>query len=103
MAFEPELPWNSPKFRERKDTPWIAGCRWLQSWWREQQQIQPGERTDISETLVGAMFPVDTDAECNFFGPNVIAALEDRVINGAEFGVVPTEVLFRSLLEKQVL
>ncbi|MDP1795612.1 MAG: hypothetical protein Q8K63_15855, partial [Acidimicrobiales bacterium] len=101
--FEPELPWDSPKFREKKDTPWMAGCRWLASWWREQGGFQPGERTDISETLVGAMFPVDTDAEHNFFGPNVTASLEDRVLEGAEFGVVSTEVLFRSLLEKQVL
>ncbi len=102
-VFEPEMPWDSPKFREKNDTQWMAGCRWLASWWREQQGHQPGERTDISETLVGAMFPVGTDAEHNFFGPNATAALEHRVLEGAEFGVVATEVLFRSLLEKQVL
>jgi hypothetical protein len=103
VTFEPELPWDSPKFREKKNSSWTAGCRWLQSWWREQQRIQPGERTEISETLVGAMFPVDTDAEKNFFSPRVITSLEDRVIYGAEHGVVKTEVLFRSLLETQVL
>jgi hypothetical protein len=103
MSFEPELPWDSPKFREKKDTPWTAGCRWLASWWREQQGHQPGERSFVSESLVGAMFPFDTDAEHNFFSASVIAAVEDRVLNGAEFGVVDTEVLFRSLLETQVL
>lgn len=103
MSFEPELPWDSPKFREKKDTAWTAGCRWLASWWREQQGHQPGERNDISDTLVGAMLPLDSDAEDNFFSPRVITAVEDRVLNGAEFGVVATEVLFRSLLETQVL
>jgi hypothetical protein len=102
-GFHPELPWNSPKFRDKKDTEWTAGCRWLQSWWREQRGFQPGERTDISETLVGDKFPVGTDAEHNFFGPNVMQALEERVLNGAEYGVAPTEVLFRHLLEPHVL
>jgi hypothetical protein len=102
-GFRPELPWNSPKFRDKKDTEWTAGCRWLQSWWREQRGFQPGERTDISDTLVGDKFPVDTDAEHNFFGPRVMQALEERVINGAEFGVAPTDVLFRHLLDTQVL
>lgn len=103
MSFEPELPWDSPKFREKNDTPWTAGCRWLASWWREQQGIQPGERSFVSESLVGAMFPFDTGAEHNFFSPRVIASVEDRVLEGAEFGIVSTEVLFRSLLETQVL
>ncbi len=103
MDFEPELPWDSPKFRDKKDNAWTAGCRWLASWWREQGGHQPGEKTEISETLVGAMFPVGTEPENNFFGPRVIAALEDRVLEGASFGVVSTEVLFRSLLETQVL
>jgi PD-(D/E)XK nuclease superfamily protein len=102
-GFRPELPWNSPKFRDKKDTEWTAGCRWLQSWWREQRGFQPGERTDISDTLVGDKFPVDTDAEHNFFGQQVINALEERVLNGAEYGVVATDVLFRHLLEPQVL
>ncbi|MEY2417335.1 MAG: hypothetical protein QOG90_15 [Actinomycetota bacterium] len=101
--FEPELPWDSPKFREKKDTPWTAGCRWLASWWREQQGYQPGERNDISESLVGAMLPLDAEAEDNFYSPKVVTALEDRVIYGDDFGVVPTPVLFRSLLETQVL
>jgi hypothetical protein len=102
-GFHPELPWNSPKFRDKKDTEWTAGCRWLQSWWREQRGFQPGERTDISETLVGDKFPVDTDAEHNFFGPRVQQALEERVLNGAEYGVAPIDVLFRHLLDTQVL
>jgi hypothetical protein len=102
-GFKPELPWNSPKFRDKKDTEWTAGCRWLQSWWREQRGFQPGERTDISETLVGDKFPVDTDAEHNFFSQRVINALEERVLNGAEYGVASTEVLFRNLLDTHVL
>jgi hypothetical protein len=101
--FDPELPWDSPKFREKKDTAWTAGCRWLASWWREEQGYQPGERNDISESLVGAMLPLDAEAEDNFYSPKIITALEDRVIYGEDFGVVPTPVLFRSLLETQVL
>ena len=102
-GFAPEYPWNSPKFRERKDTPWTAGCRWLASWWREQQGHAPGERNDISETVVGAKLPLDAEAEDNFYSPKVITALEDRVIYGDDYGVAPTEVLFRDLLDTQVL
>jgi hypothetical protein len=102
-GFAPEFPWDSPKFRERKDTQWTAGCRWLASWWREQAGYQPGERNDISETLVGAKLPLDSEAEDNFYSPKIITALEDRVIYGEDYGVVPTEVLFRDLLETQVL
>lgn len=102
-GFAPEFPWDSPKFREKKDTPWTAGCRWLASWWREQQGYQPGERNDISETLVGAKLPLDAEAEDNFYSPKVITALEDRVIYGEDYGVAPTEILFRDLLDTQVL
>jgi hypothetical protein len=49
------------------------------------------------------MLPLDSEAEDNFYSPKVITALEDRVIYGEDFGVVPTHVLFRSLLETQVL
>lgn len=103
VEWEPEFPWNASKFKVKKDDAWAAGCRWLSSWWRESLRFQPGERSDMSESLVGWKLPFKAEAEDNFFGPKVVKAVENRLFYGSDDGIVPSDQLFRDLLESQTM
>jgi hypothetical protein len=95
------LPWDSPKFAEKNDNEWTAGCRWLQSWWREQQGHLAGELSQAIERSVASMLPVGTKPELNFYGPNVVRAMDERILNGTDIPFPTLDKLFRDLLSSQ--
>jgi hypothetical protein len=97
------LPWDSPKFAERNDNSWTAGCRWLQSWWREKEGFLPGELSQAIERPVASMLPLGTKPERNFYGANVVRAMDERILNGADIPMATLDKLFRDLLSSQTL
>jgi hypothetical protein len=94
-------PWDSPKFAERNDNAWTAGCRWLQSWWRQQQGHQAGELSQAIERPIASMLPLGTKPELNFYGPNVVRAMDERILNGTDIPMATLDKLFRDLLSSQ--
>ncbi|MDP1795613.1 MAG: hypothetical protein Q8K63_15860 [Acidimicrobiales bacterium] len=95
------LPWDSPKFKERDDNEWTAGCRWLQSWWREQEGFLAGELSQAIERPVASMLPLGTKPERNFYGANVVRAMDERILNGADFPMPTLDKMFRDLMSSQ--
>src|SRR5688572_20523135 len=94
-------PWDSPKFREKGDNEWTAGCRWLQSWWRESEGHVAGELSQAIERPVASMLPLGTKPERNFYGANVVRAMDERILNGADFPLAALDKMFRDLLSSQ--
>jgi hypothetical protein len=94
-------PWDSPKFAEKNDNAWTAGCRWLQSWWRQQQGHLAGELSQAIERPVASMLPLGTKPELNFYGPNVVRAMDERILNGADIPFPTLDKLFRDLMSSQ--
>lgn len=97
------LPWDSPKFAERNDNSWTAGCRWLQSWWRETEGHLPGELSQAIERPVASMLPLGIKPENNFYGPNVVRAMDERILNGADIPMATLDKMFRDLMSSQTL
>src|SRR5205085_638158 len=97
------LPWNSDKFREKNDNEWTAGCRWQQSWWREKEDHLAGELSQAIERPVASMLPLGTKPERNFYGPNVVRAMDERILNGAEFTLAVLDKMFRDLMSSQTM
>jgi hypothetical protein len=96
-----ELPWDSPKFKERDDSEWTAGCRWLQSWWRQKEGHLAGEFSQAIERPVASMLPIGTKPERNFYGANVVRAMDERILNGTDFPLAALDKMFRDLLSAQ--
>jgi hypothetical protein len=96
-----ELPWDSPKFKERDDSEWTAGCRWLQSWWRQKEGHLAGEFSQAIERPVASMLPIGTKPERNFYGANVVRAMDERILNGTDFPLATLDKMFRDLLSSQ--
>jgi hypothetical protein len=94
-------PWDSPKLAERNDNPWTAGCRWLQSWWRDQEGHLAGELSQAIERPVASMLPLGTKPERNFYGPNVVRAMDERILNGTDIPMPTLDKMFRDLLSSQ--
>lgn len=96
-----ELPWDSPKFKEKDDNQWTAGCRWLQSWWRHNEGFAAGEFSQAIERPVASMLPLGTPPERNFYGANVVRAMDERILNGTDFPLATLDKMFRDLLSSQ--
>lgn len=96
-----ELPWDSPKFKEKDDNEWTAGCRWLQSWWRQKEGYLAGEFSQAIERPVASMLPLGTKPENNFYGANVVRAMDERILNGTDFPLATLDKMFRDLLSSQ--
>ncbi|HVV38365.1 MAG TPA: hypothetical protein VHC63_17280 [Acidimicrobiales bacterium] len=94
-------PWDSPKFAEKTDNEWTAGCRWLQSWWRQQEGHLAGELSQAIERPVASMLPLGTKPERNFYGANVVRAMDERILNGTDIPMNTLDKLFRDLLSSQ--
>jgi hypothetical protein len=94
--------WDHPGWKER-DTPWTAGCRWLQSWWRANQlRLPPGELSAKRRgRFVASMLPLGTDRAANFFGTDVLAAFDSRLAEGNHSGIINEDRLLRNLLSSR--
>ncbi|MEY2472380.1 MAG: hypothetical protein QOK28_1709 [Actinomycetota bacterium] len=97
------LPWDSPKFAEKNDNAWTAGCRWQQSWWRNEEGHLAGELSQAIERPVASMLPLGTKPERNFYGANVVRAMDERILNGTDIPLATLDKLFRDLLSSQTL
>lgn len=94
--------WDDLRWRE-KDNAWTAGCRWLQSWWRENQLGFPaGElsKRDGSRR-VASMLPLDAPRDANFLVPSAAKAVDERLAEGNRSGIVDEDRLRRNLLSSQ--
>lgn len=94
--------WDDPHWRE-KDNAWTAGCRWLQSWWRENHLgLPPGEHSarNVSR-CVASMLPLDASRDANFLLPEVTKAVEARLAVPNRSGIVDEDRLRRNLLSSQ--
>ncbi len=59
--------WNHHRWLMKGDTDWIAGCRWLQAWWRDEHGWPPGPRTPSDERLVASMLNQGCDDKDPYF------------------------------------
>jgi hypothetical protein len=49
------------------------------------------------------MLPLGTKPERNFYGPNVVRAMDERILNGTDFPLATLDRMFRDLLSSQTL
>jgi hypothetical protein len=75
----------------------------LQSWWRDKEGFLPGELSQAIERPVASMLPLGTKPERNFYGPNVVRAMDERILNGTDIPMATLDKLFRDLLSSQTL
>ncbi len=84
MAIENGLPWDHPDLRVGEDTPWRAGCRLLQSWWRQEALglstygplSKPKADGEPEPRLVGSVLQLDAAPVANFLDPIVLEEVE---------------------------
>ena len=95
-------PWDASVWKER-DTGWAAGCRWLQSWWRENRlNLDPGEHSEgRPDRLVSSMLPIAAERDRNFLNREILAAVDARIDEGNHSGIIEKDRLFRNLLSSQ--
>jgi len=95
------LSWDDRRWVE-SDTPWAAGCRWLQSWWRAQVlNALPGPKSSSGGKLVCSMLPLDIGQAANFLGADIEAAVAARLSEGGHSGIIAKDRLYRNLLSSQ--
>jgi hypothetical protein len=93
--------WDDTGWSEGGDNSWTAGCRWLQSWWREQQGHLPGPRSNTDGRLVGSMLRFDAPEDANFLDREIVAAVKARLAEGDHSGIIEKDRLRRNLLSSQ--
>jgi hypothetical protein len=96
----PATPWDDLAWRE-SDNAWTAGCRWLQSWWREQNGFQPGPLSRSNARPVASMLDLDAPADANFLDERIATAVESRLAEGDHSGIIEQDRLRRNLLSSQ--
>lgn len=98
----PGTPWDDPAWREPTDTPWQAGLRALQAWWRsEVLQLPPGPfRQSDPDRLVASNLDFGAPSGANFLTPEAVEAVEARLTAGGG-GLVSEDRLRRMLLSSQ--
>lgn len=95
------LAWDDRRWVER-DTPWAAGCRWLQSWWRAHElRVPPGPKSKRDGGLVCSMLPLDIGEAANFLNSDVASAVAARLHEGGHSGIIEKDRLYRNLLSSQ--
>lgn len=105
------LPWDHPDLQVSGDTGWRAGCRLLQTWWRQEHlglaEYGPRDRPktpDAPQRLVGSMLPLNPNPPAsNFLTPEVVAEVEYRRARKGWGGMVQPDRLQRNLLSSQPL
>lgn len=102
-SFEDAPSCNDPRWIVRRDNPWTAGCRWLQSWWREHELgLPPGPLNPESpRPLIASMLPVGSDRGANFLGRQILDSVESRLDEGDHSGIIQRDRLYRNLLSSQ--
>lgn len=105
MAPTSTTAWDDSAWEEAADTPWAAGCRWLQAWWRKERlSAPPGpHRVSDPDRLVASMLPVDGWHDANFLNADVVAAVEQRLGQHDAGGLINPDRLRRNLLSSQPL
>jgi hypothetical protein len=82
MTEQQGLRWDDPELREPRDTDWAAGCRLLQTWWREEvlglDHYGPAKKAKPGR-LVGSMLPSDAGKGSNFLDPVVHQEVDARL------------------------
>lgn len=102
-AGEPDKAWDDPAWAEPRDTPWRAGCRWLQARWRaERLHLLPGPHRPGADPqrLVASMLPEHVDWTANFITPAAARAAQGLSSTHAG-GIVDEDRLRRNLLSSQ--
>lgn len=97
-----DTPWDDPAWAERSDSPWQAGLRWQQAWWRHHHlRIPPGPFSPARPgRLVSSTLALDADPDANFLSPEVAEAVKSRLVAGGG-GLVSEDRLRRMLLSSQ--
>ncbi len=94
-------PWDHEDWR-RTENRWAAGCRWLQSWWRDQVLgLSAGPRSGSTSDLVCSMLPLDAKPDANFLDARIAAAVDARLDEGDHSGIINRDRLRRNLLSSQ--
>ena len=98
----PHSAWDALSWKEQ-DNKWTAGCRWLQSWYRDTELgIGPGEQSkERPHRLVASMLPLGSDRKLNFLSDEILAVVDARLEDGTHSGIIEKDRLFRNLLSSQ--
>lgn len=96
--------WDDRRWAERRDSPWKASRRWLQSWWREIELGLPaGPPTDPRRKRpVASMLPQDVGWDANYLSETA-AAVARGLLDTHVGGIVDDDRLRRNLLSSQPL
>jgi hypothetical protein len=104
------LPWDHDDLRVAGDTEWRAGCRLLQTWWRQEvlgvSAYGPHAKSNDPATvprLVGSTLALDAPPEANFVDLQVLAEVEARLNQKGWGGLVSEDRVRRNLLSSQPL
>lgn len=94
--------WDDRSWAEH-DTPWTAGCRWLQAWWRHHELgLAPGARRPTDpDRLVASMLPFDAPTDANFLTADIASSVRARLAEGNHSGIIDSDRLMRNLLSSQ--
>ncbi len=98
-----ERAWDDPRWAVKSDSEWIAGCRWLQAWWRNQRGWPAGPRVPEDERLVATMLPEGCDDEAPFFNKATFQAVEEWLDEIGYGTTASRDRLFRNLLAIEAL
>jgi hypothetical protein len=97
-----EPAWDDPSWKVKADTPWQAGLRWQQCWWRSERLGLPAGPFSIKHPsrLVGSTLAFDAPKDANFLTAEAADAATRRLAAGGG-GLVSEDRLRRFLLSSQ--
>ena len=107
MTAPPTLSWDDPRLGVKREAPWIAKRRLLQSWWREHElhaapAMVPRRRFPVGNQIDPA--DVADDRSLNFLNEAAHQHAEARAVEvQAEAGTLDSERLFGNLLSSMPL
>lgn len=95
--------WNHHRWLMKGDTDWIAGCRWLQAWWRDEHGWPPGPRTPSDERLVASMLNQGCDDKDPYFNEATFDTLIETLDEVGYGTPASRDRLVRDLLSTEAL
>jgi hypothetical protein len=95
------LTWDDPKWAEKGDSPWMAGCRWLQAWWRDKNGWPTGPRTAGDEKQAAAMLHEGVDDNASYFDLATYEQVEEFFISIGYGSVATRDRYLRNLMSSE--
>lgn len=100
-----ERSWDDLHWKVSSDTARRAGCRWLQSWWRQTHLgLPPGPFSKHHrDRVVASSLPLDAPGDANLLSEQARRAAEARLQQEHGSGLIDEDRLRRNLLSSQPL